>query len=239
MQKTALFYKRVGETPLESIKRFKNENPKFMSETISYAGRLDPMAEGVLLLLLGGENKNRKKYQDLDKEYETEIVLGVTTDTFDSLGIIVKSLDQTPLGKRELNSRLKRLVGKNLQEYPPYSSKAVRGKPLYWWARNNKISEIELPKRNVEIYDIKKIGERFASGKVLRDEVVDRLSLVNGDFRQKEILLNWDEFGLKNKDKEFKVVKLHVSCSSGTYIRRLASDLGGMCLTIKRTKINF
>ena len=46
------------------------------------------MAEGVLLLLVGDENKKRKEYEKLSKEYESGIVLGITTDSFDALGII-------------------------------------------------------------------------------------------------------------------------------------------------------
>ena len=60
-----LLNKAIGETPLELILKFKRKNPEYENEKIAYAGRLDPMADGLLLLLLGEENKKRKSYEDL------------------------------------------------------------------------------------------------------------------------------------------------------------------------------
>ena len=81
-------YKPQGWTPLAAVEEFKKSNPSYSDEKISYAGRLDPMAEGPLLLLVGNENKKRKEYEQLKKSYEAEIVLGISTDSFDALGII-------------------------------------------------------------------------------------------------------------------------------------------------------
>ena len=70
LEKVINIYKPQGWTPLRTIVELKKLNKKYKDATISYAGRLDPMAEGVLLLLVGEENKKRKKYQDLTKVYE-------------------------------------------------------------------------------------------------------------------------------------------------------------------------
>jgi tRNA U55 pseudouridine synthase TruB len=67
-----LIDKKVGETPLELINRIRIEMPELKDERLSYAGRLDPMAEGQMLILVGDENDNREKYLGLDKEYEAE-----------------------------------------------------------------------------------------------------------------------------------------------------------------------
>jgi len=52
----------------------------------AYAGRLDPMAHGVLVLLVGEENKKREKYEKFVKEYLFQCIFGVATDTYDILG---------------------------------------------------------------------------------------------------------------------------------------------------------
>jgi tRNA U55 pseudouridine synthase TruB len=49
-------YKRLGETPRERLERLRSQRPHYQYETLSYAGRLDPMAEGVLICLVGAEN---------------------------------------------------------------------------------------------------------------------------------------------------------------------------------------
>ena len=59
-EKTIKLYKEKGETPLERLDRFREENPEYGEVKLSYAGRLDPMAEGVMLILIGDENKERE-----------------------------------------------------------------------------------------------------------------------------------------------------------------------------------
>ena len=54
-------YKKVGETPLECIKRFQSDHPEYQGEKMTYAGRLDPLASGVLLVLVGKECKQKEK----------------------------------------------------------------------------------------------------------------------------------------------------------------------------------
>lgn len=242
MEKVILVDKPLGNTPLQAIKDFKKENPAYRDVTISYAGRLDPMAEGILLLLIGEENKKRKKYEDLPKSYETEIVFGITTDTFDSLGIIKEVSLKTPKAEH-LKKVVTGFIGKQEQKYPPYSSKSVNGRALYWWARRERLSEIEIPNRQIEIYKIKVLQTSMIPAKKLVDNINKRIENVEGDFRQEEILKAWAGFGKENEGKIFLKIRLEVACSSGTYIRRLALDIGeklacgAFCLSIKRTRI--
>ena len=80
--------KKPGETPLECIRRFQAENPEYEGEKMTYAGRLDPLATGVLLVLTGEECKQKEKYLGLDKEYELIILFGFGTDSMDLLGMV-------------------------------------------------------------------------------------------------------------------------------------------------------
>ena len=88
MKNVIYLWKPVGVTPLQFLNIFKEKHSEYKNETLSYAGRLDPVAEGILIVLVGDENKKREKYLGLDKQYVSEIVFGISTDTFDQLGLI-------------------------------------------------------------------------------------------------------------------------------------------------------
>jgi tRNA U55 pseudouridine synthase TruB len=86
-------YKNLGETPLECLYRFKADHPVYQETKMTYLGRLDPMAEG-LLLVLAGNTRDKEKYLSLDKTYEFEVLWGFESDTYDILGKI--STHNTP-----------------------------------------------------------------------------------------------------------------------------------------------
>lgn len=242
MTNIVCIWKPVGITPFEAIQIFNKKNPKYRNETISYAGRLDPMAEGVLILLIGKENKNRDKYLKLKKEYESEIILGISTDTYDSLGLIT---DQSlkAVSRKEIEKSLKSFIGKQNQDYPPYSSKTVNGKPLYWWARNKNLNEIKIPNHEIEIYSIKLLNFEKVFVEKTVSEIIKQIKKVEGDFRQEDIIKSWGKFSKENNGKELIKIKIKTSCSSGTYVRGIASSLGEKLKTgaftysIKRTRV--
>ncbi len=236
-------WKPQGWTPLKAVGELRRKMPEYKDEKISYAGRLDPMAEGVLLLLVGQENKKRKEYEGLPKVYVSEIVLGISTDSFDGLGIIYSiKLGNFP-SKEEIEKCFKKFIGKQDQVYPPYSSKTVNGKSLIWWTKNNKLSEIEIPKNQIEIYSLSLDSIEMVDTPVLFENIKTRIKRVEGNFRQTEILDVWKEFEKKYKKEKLLRIKLKISCSSGTYIRRLTSDIGedldcgAFALSIVRTSV--
>lgn len=236
-------YKPVGKTPLEMINLLKKRHKEYREEKVSYAGRLDPMAEGILLLLIGEENKKRRSFEELPKMYESEIVFGITTDSYDTLGIVGHVKRKKINDETAIEKILQGFRGKTFQKFPPYSSKTVSGKPLYWWARRNRLSEIEIPKKNIEIFDIKILKTTSISGKQLAEIANKRTKILKGEFRQGEIEASWKIFEDKYHNENFKVIKIIVKCSGGTYIRQLASDLGealetgALALSIIRTRV--
>ncbi len=247
MKKVIILNKKEGETPLQSLESFRIRNKEYKDIPMTYAGRLDPMASGVLVILAGVECKNKEKYLKLDKEYEFEVLFGFSTDTHDVLGKITNGLiransrivEKVDLENKIKNS-LKFFTGKFVQKYPMYSSKTVAGKQLFEYARMGE--DVEIPNREVNVKSLKlsRVGKKC--GNVLFKSFEKRIGKVNGDFRQKEILKIWEK-ELKNSKEKYFVAKFHIKCGSGTYVRSIANDLGekigipSLALTIVRTKV--
>jgi len=246
-----LVYKKLGETPLECIGRFRIENPEYMDSKITYAGRLDPMAEGLLILLTNEKVNEKQKFLDLTKTYQFEILWGFKTDTLDLLGRVVKKSDSLEFKEVAIKEYLNKSIGKFEQIYPVYSSKPVNSpspvgrtsKPLFEWAREGRISEIDIPRHFVEIFDAEYVSRKTISKNELEKEIETKINLVKGDFRQKEILEKWrEELSLTVIDS-FVVDEVSVKVSSGFYVRQFVSDLAesygtdAVTFSIKRVKI--
>ena len=148
-------YKRLGETPRERLERLRTQKPHYEHEVLSYAGRLDPMAEGVLLCLVGSANKRREAYLDMSKEYTLDVLFGFSTDTYDVLGRVMETA--TPQAFRAKNAKkvsMNSAAVCSAQEYPPYSSKTVEGKSLFEWAREGVIGTFVACQGDATVYHI-------------------------------------------------------------------------------------
>lgn len=125
---------------------------KFLStKKIGHTGTLDPMAEGLLVLCVGKGTKLVEVLTHETKEYEGEITLGISTDTYDKEGTILEECSAFKT-KEEIEHALSSLVGTYLQEVPIYSAVKKDGKKLYQYAREG--NEVELPKREVTIFHL-------------------------------------------------------------------------------------
>lgn len=246
-------WKRVGQTPLELLKEIRLNNPSLKNEILSYAGRLDPMAEGEMLILVGKkENKEREKYLNFDKEYEAEILLGFSTDTHDLLGLVTRQADFARLKKENANlleEKMKKilsdLIEKKEQKYPVFSSKTVSGRPLFDWYKSGEIKKIEIPSHEIKIKEIRLLSISFISSEEFKKNIKNKISLIKGDFRQEEIFNKWNEIVSLPlfSDFEFPIVKVYFHVSSGTYIRGLAEEIGEklkiptFLFSLKRNKV--
>ena len=248
MEKVLNIYKPAGMTPLEAVRAFQDKNIQYKDVKMTYAGRLDPLAEGVLLVLVGDELKKQEKYWGLDKEYEADILLGFSTDTYDVLGMPNLKLRQTYFfgTSSTFEEVLKNFEGEYTFSLPPYSSHKIKGKPLFWWAREGRLDEIEIPQKTVNLYNIDVLSQNTLQKTELLSIILKKISSVRGDFRQDEIKKEWEnQFShLKAGETiEFKVIKIKVRCSSGTFIRSLVHDagkkakIGATLFHLKRTKV--
>lgn len=221
MEKVLKLYKNLGETPLECLERFRVSNPEYANEKMTYAGRLDPMAEGLLIALVGDECKKKDEYLGLDKEYVFEVLFGFQSDTYDILGI--------PKIAEKKDFEIQSFVGKRVQEYPAYSSRTFQ------LARDG--VDFEPPTKEVEIFDIEMLEEREIDKDVMLAEILERIDLVKGDFRQDEIKESWKNILKNSQEEKFQITKMKVVCSSGTYVRSICNELGGLAYSIERKRV--
>jgi tRNA pseudouridine55 synthase len=242
-----LVYKQLGETPLACLERVRVENGISADVPMTYAGRLDPMAEGLMILLVGDECKDKESYTGLDKTYEFAILVGFETDTYDLLGLVTQELPHPdPLLNKErgldpVQNVLQSFIGKQQQSYPVYSSKTVDGKQLHTYAREGTV--VEAPTHQIEIYNIQCTSTVMIGKTELEKQIQERIGNVVGDFRQAEILKRWNEVLQKSPQNEFQMFSCTMDCGAGTYVRQLVHDIGTKLdipmttFSIKRTKV--
>lgn len=119
---------------------------------IGHTGTLDPMATGVLVCLVGRATKLSNILTNQDKEYIASFRLGILTDTLDITGNVLKE-EKFIYNKNNIIKAINSFKGIYNQEVPAYSAVKIKGKKLYEYARSNE--EVILPKREVNIYNIK------------------------------------------------------------------------------------
>lgn len=147
----------TSQDVVSKVKKILNE------KKAGHTGTLDPMATGVLPIMIGGATKLSKYLVEHNKIYRATLKLGQKSDTGDSEGNIIeeKAIPQG-LEKQYLENILLSFLGKQEQIPPMYSAIKVNGKKLYEYAREGKT--VDIPSREIEIYSIKLIS--FASNEI-------------------------------------------------------------------------
>ncbi len=239
-----LVNKKEGETPLAALERLCRDHGIY--EKVTYAGRLDPMASGLLLVLSGDDVHKKDSMLEHTKTYEFTILLGVATDTGDILGKVTEVATaennlETTFGAASV--KVKKIIESFKktynQPYPLYSSKTVDGKPLWTYAREGTKPDV-VPTHSVTISRCVLNGVESISSADLLQQIHARIEPVVGDFRQDEILQLWNESITAGT---FVLLNCTADVSSGTYIRQLAVDIGvklgvpALAYNIHRTKV--
>ena len=125
---------------------------KLGTRHIGHTGTLDPIATGVLVLGINDGCKIIDLLTSNDKTYEAEVRMGLETDTLDVTGNVLRK-EKVNVTKEKIEKVINNFPKKYEQVVPKYSAIHVNGKRLYEYARNS--IEVELPKREVEIYNLK------------------------------------------------------------------------------------
>ncbi len=150
---------------------------------LGHSGTLDPLASGLMIILLGRATKTQDSFMKLGKTYRFSMKLGIQTDSGDLAGQKILEAPVPPLSSEQILSVLTSFTGTLTQIPPMYSALKKNGVPLYKWARKGEVVE-----------------------RTPRTVVISELSLLSR----------------KSEDE----IELRVQCSSGTYVRTLAEDLG-------------
>ena len=124
-----------------------------------------------------------------------------------------------------------KINGQQIQKYHPYSSYLLRKndikKPLWKWKSENNLSYDEIPTKNVNLYDIDILSYDNYNYKYLLYDFVNRINKIDKqyDFRQKDIITQWNTLLNKNLVDNFFSIKIRMKVSSGYYIRQFGYDL--------------
>lgn len=153
MNGVLVIYKEKGFTSRDVVNILMDE---LGTRKVGHTGTLDPMATGVLVVCVGQGLKLVELLTNHDKEYIAKIRLGIETDTLDITGKVLKEEKVRDYSKEEVEHVLSKFVGKIKQTVPKYAAIKVNGKKLYEYARNGE--EVELPVRDIEIYDLKLVS---------------------------------------------------------------------------------
>jgi tRNA pseudouridine55 synthase len=120
---------------------------------VGHLGTLDPMATGVLPLVIGRATRLAQFYVRSDKVYDARVRFGYSTDTYDAEGTATSEPCEPVLIREALESYLDAFRGEFLQQPPPVSAKKIRGVPAYKLARQH--VEVDLKPVPVEVSELK------------------------------------------------------------------------------------
>ena len=126
----------------------------FQIKKVGHAGTLDPMATGLLVLLIGKATKVSQYLMSLDKQYTGTAYLGKETDSQDADGTLIKDLPIPDISEEELKAKMAEFLGDQYQIPPMFSAKKVSGKKLYELARAGKIIEREPRVIRIQRFDL-------------------------------------------------------------------------------------
>jgi tRNA pseudouridine55 synthase len=183
---------------------------RFGQKRIGHAGTLDPDATGVLIVAFGRVTRLLQFVTGMAKSYEAEVVLGVATSTLDAAGEVTGRWDQRHVTLADARAAAAGFIGTTMQVPPMVSAVKVGGRRLHQLARAG--VEVDRPARQITVsrFDVelspgpeaRSEGEEPVGGRLAGGPVADEAT--GGS----------------------PVLRVQIDCSSGTYVRVLAADLG-------------
>lgn len=156
-------YKTKGPTSFNFINRVKREKG---FKKVGHAGTLDPLAEGVLIVLTDEDTKKQESLMKQDKKYIAEVILGAFSESFDFEREVLYDENPKNFTNEEVTKVLNTFVGDLSLPAPIFSAKMVGGKRLYKYAHKNQ-EFLDIPMVNTKVYELSllEIGSLFHEGK--------------------------------------------------------------------------
>jgi tRNA pseudouridine55 synthase len=201
-------------------------------EKATHTGSLDPMAEGVVVVLTGEDRFDKTNASRVQKVYKFEILFGLQSDSVDVLGLgsitdQYSELVLMPELKAGLDSILSGFLGDQVQVLPKFSARRIAGRSYFDLAREK--VEFEPASEKITIHSLTVISWRMVSIADLERNILDRIDKVQGNFRQAEIREQWVEVFCDLREKlgveALPVVRMQAITSQRTYIRALVRDI--------------
>lgn len=211
------FWKKLGTSSSIIAKRVSEK----LNLPTSHTGTLDPLAEGVIKIIVGEESKNKEKFISEDKLYHFKFLFGFSTDTHDALGLINSVDKNLNLKLDKVEKALYSFLGFYHQKYPNFSSKKVQGKSLWQYERMGlAVPEVYI---DGEIKEINLLNFSKVDSKIILSIIENQIQQIKGDFRQDEIVKKYRE---TNFSEFFFLLEVEILMTRGLYVRGLARDLG-------------
>jgi tRNA pseudouridine(55) synthase len=226
-------YKPIGISCATMIRQLK-ELPEYKDQRMAFSGRLDEMAHGIVLILVGDNTKKSPDYDALRKTYRFRFIIGVETDTTSTLGIIQNKNNPSVANIEKIEEYINSCNNKtSIQEYHIFSSFVPKHNkykmPLFQWALDKKLDELmEIPKKEVTIFDIKMLSQKEITVDNFVRETLSNLNKLNqGEFRKEIIVEQWKNF-LKETCNISTMCEIEcmATVSSGFYVRQFVKDIG-------------
>ncbi len=131
----------------------------FGTSKVGHTGTLDPNTTGVLVVAINRATKLMPLLLEHTKEYETTVLLGKSSDTYDITGKILLDEKRPNITNEMIDISLEKLKIQDKQIPPIYSSIKVNGKKLYEYARKNQ--EVKIEARDIKIYELKRTSDVY------------------------------------------------------------------------------
>ncbi len=212
---------------------------KLNTKRVGHCGALDPFATGVMITLVGKATKLSNELTFLNKTYKFEVLLGLSSDTKDIEGKILKIQDTKNISNKNITNIVKSFKGKYLQEVPIYSSVKIKGIRLRELARNSKSFNTFIKNNkkyakfkiieNTSVYKKLKRQKRLDSKNSTTIKIPERKVNISNIRVSKINTIKSNELNIKLNIKKilcFKKIQIEATVSKGTYIRQMAEDIG-------------
>lgn len=146
-----LIDKPIGPTSHDIVDRIRRI---FRIRKVGHGGTLDPMASGLMILLLGRATKLSDRFLGSDKIYQGTMHFGIATDSQDAMGEVIREADASALTEEQIRAQMQTLIGDSMQMPPMTSALKINGVPLYKLARKGETVERKLRLIHVFRFDL-------------------------------------------------------------------------------------
>jgi len=217
--------KPVGPTSHDVVARVRRA---LRERSIGHTGTLDPMASGVLPLVVGRATR-LARFIGGDKTYDATIRLGVATDTCDALGTVLGTPFTGPWpASRDIDAALDRFRGTFLQQPPAFSAKKIAGQRSYTLARRTREKGAARDERPVLTASgqLADSGEPGECAELSQPGASREPGTPSESASRLPLPVSVTTHSIELRDARLGLVWLRVRCAAGFYVRSLAHDLG-------------